>query len=57
MSNEEFDAWGGMLHEHWENKKRMSSKISISWVDYLAGLDQFNKVLRPKLVAAGLRAS
>jgi len=31
--------------------------ISISWVDYLAGLDQFNKVLRPKLVAAGLRAS
>ena len=31
--------------------------ISISWVDYLYGLDQFDKVLRPKLVEAGLRAS
>ena len=31
--------------------------ISISWVDYLAGLDQFDKVLRPKLIAAGLRDS
>lgn len=31
--------------------------ISISWVDYLAGLKQFNDVLRPKLVKAGLRKS
>ncbi len=31
--------------------------ISISWVDYMAGLEQFNRVLRPMLVEAGLRES
>ena len=31
--------------------------ISISWVDYLAGLEQFDEVLRPMLVKAGLRES
>jgi alkanesulfonate monooxygenase SsuD/methylene tetrahydromethanopterin reductase-like flavin-dependent oxidoreductase (luciferase family) len=31
--------------------------ISISWVDYHAGLKQFNEVLRPMLVKAGLRKS
>lgn len=29
--------------------------ISISWVDYLGGLAQFDRVLRPMLVEAGLR--
>jgi alkanesulfonate monooxygenase SsuD/methylene tetrahydromethanopterin reductase-like flavin-dependent oxidoreductase (luciferase family) len=31
--------------------------ISISWVDYHAGLRQFNDVLRPMLVKAKLRES
>lgn len=31
--------------------------ISISWVDYHAGLEQFDRVLRPMLVEAGLRTS
>ncbi len=30
--------------------------LTISWVDYMAGLQQFDEVLRPMLVAAGLRA-
>ncbi|HEU4522804.1 MAG TPA: galactokinase [Thermoanaerobaculia bacterium] len=28
-----FDRWGELLHEHWINKKKMSSKISFSLVD------------------------
>ena len=31
--------------------------LTLSWVDYPAGIDQFNEVLRPRLVEAGLRAS
>lgn len=31
--------------------------ISISWVDYLAGIEQYDKVLRPKLIDAGVRRS
>lgn len=31
--------------------------ISLSWVDYLGGIEQYDKVLRPMLVSAGLRES
>ena len=31
--------------------------LTLSWVDYPAGIEQFDKVLRPRLVEAGLRAS
>lgn len=31
--------------------------ITISWVDYHAGLEQFDRVLRPMLIDAGLRTS
>lgn len=30
--------------------------LTLSWVDYPAGIEQFDKVLRPRLVEAGLRA-
>lgn len=31
--------------------------LTLSWVDYPAGIEQFDKVLRPRLVEAGLRAN
>ena len=31
--------------------------ITISWVDYLAGIEQYDKVLRPMLIDAGIRNS
>jgi D-glycero-alpha-D-manno-heptose-7-phosphate kinase len=35
VENEDFDAWGMLLHEHWCSKKRLSTKISLSHVDTL----------------------
>jgi FMNH2-dependent dimethyl sulfone monooxygenase len=31
--------------------------MTLSWVDYPEGIEQFDKVLRPRLIEAGLRAS
>ncbi|MBV9512152.1 MAG: hypothetical protein JO303_17920 [Caulobacteraceae bacterium] len=31
----DFEAWGGMLHEHWLSKKQLSSKISWPHIDQL----------------------
>jgi D-glycero-alpha-D-manno-heptose-7-phosphate kinase len=49
-----FDEWGKLLHEHWESKKQMSSKISISAVDeiYADVRDRFG-VLGGKIIGAG----
>ena len=33
IESENFDSWGGLLHEHWEHKKRLSSKIQVSACD------------------------
>ncbi len=30
-----FDDWGCLMHEHWEHKKRMSDKISLSAIDHI----------------------
>jgi D-glycero-alpha-D-manno-heptose-7-phosphate kinase len=49
-----FDQWGQMLDEHWQNKKRMSSKISLSIVDEI--YDDVRKrfgVLGGKIIGAG----
>jgi D-glycero-alpha-D-manno-heptose-7-phosphate kinase len=35
VEREEYDEWGMLLHEHWCNKKRLSSKISLDQVDPL----------------------
>ncbi|MDQ3674901.1 MAG: galactokinase, partial [Gemmatimonadota bacterium] len=54
VESEEFDLWGQLLHEHWENKKRMSSKISVGWVDQL--YDEVRErfgVLGGKIIGAG----
>ena len=51
---EDFDRWGQLLHEHWVNKKRMSTKISVGWVDQL--YDEVRArfgVLGGKIIGAG----
>jgi D-glycero-alpha-D-manno-heptose-7-phosphate kinase len=51
---EEYDDWGRLLDEHWRNKKRMSSRISLGPVDelYEHVRDSFG-VLGGKIVGAG----
>jgi D-glycero-alpha-D-manno-heptose-7-phosphate kinase len=54
VEDSNFDAWGQMLHEHWENKKRMSKKISFAKVDqiYDEVRERFG-VLGGKIIGAG----
>lgn len=49
-----FDRWGELLHEHWVNKKKLSTKVSISAVDDLYDdvRTRFG-VLGGKIVGAG----
>ncbi len=54
IHTENFDDWGLLLHEHWVNKKRMSSKISVSRIDAL--YDEVRErfgVLGGKIIGAG----
>ncbi|WP_447974975.1 GHMP family kinase ATP-binding protein [Nitrospira sp. Kam-Ns4a] len=54
IEREDFDAWGHMLDEHWQFKKRMSSKISLSVVDRLYEEVKGNYgVLGGKIIGAG----
>lgn len=50
----EYDTFGTLLHEHWENKKKMSNKISFSKVDdlYSTARKDFS-VLGGKIIGAG----
>jgi D-glycero-alpha-D-manno-heptose-7-phosphate kinase len=54
IQSENFDQWGQLLHEHWENKKRMSDRISSGWIDELYDevRDRFG-VLGGKIIGAG----
>jgi D-glycero-alpha-D-manno-heptose-7-phosphate kinase len=54
IERENFDAWGWMLDEHWQYKKRMSAKISLSVVDrlYEEGKASYG-VLGGKIIGAG----
>jgi len=54
VESENFDRWGELLHEHWMQKKRMSHRISLSWVDAL--YDEVRErygVLGGKIIGAG----
>lgn len=54
ISDERFDDWGRLLHEHWEYKKRLSEKVSVSWVDEL--YEEVRRrfgVLGGKIIGAG----
>jgi D-glycero-alpha-D-manno-heptose-7-phosphate kinase len=54
IQSEDFDKWGLLLHEHWMNKKRMSDKISVTWIDQLYEEVRTScGVLGGKLVGAG----
>jgi len=49
-----FDSWGLLLHEHWRNKRALSTKISSTTIDIL--YDQVRKefgVLGGKIIGAG----
>jgi D-glycero-alpha-D-manno-heptose-7-phosphate kinase len=49
-----FDKWGQMLDEHWQNKKRMSKKISLAKVDQIYDeVRQRFGVLGGKIIGAG----
>jgi len=54
IEREDFDAWGRMLDEHWQYKKKMSSKISLPVVDrlYEEGKASYG-VLGGKIIGAG----
>ena len=54
IESENFDEWGCLLHQHWEHKKRMSDKISVSFCDqiYDEVRDRFG-VTGGKIVGAG----
>ncbi len=49
-----YDRWGQMLHEHWQNKKKLSGKISLARVDeiYDEVRERFG-VLGGKIIGAG----
>lgn len=49
-----FDKWGQMLDEHWQNKKQLSNKISLTKVDaiYDEVREKYN-VLGGKIIGAG----
>jgi D-glycero-alpha-D-manno-heptose-7-phosphate kinase len=54
IENSNFDNWGQLLDEHWQNKKRMSKKISLAKVDqiYDEVRERFG-VLGGKIIGAG----
>lgn len=54
IRNEDFDAWGQLLHEHWMFKKRLSSMVSLPSVDaiYEEVRSRFG-VLGGKIIGAG----
>lgn len=50
----DFDRWGHLLDDHWQAKKRLSSKISLSAVDSLyAEVRANHHVLGGKIIGAG----
>jgi D-glycero-alpha-D-manno-heptose-7-phosphate kinase len=50
----DLDRWGLLLHEHWENKKRLSDKISLEKVDQIYEQVRSNhNVLGGKIIGAG----
>jgi D-glycero-alpha-D-manno-heptose-7-phosphate kinase len=54
IKNENFDAWGQMLNEHWEYKKKMSSRITLTKVDHIyEEVRQNYNVLGGKIIGAG----
>src|SRR2546428_6139484 len=54
IEREDFDAWGQLLDEHWQHKKRLSTKIPLSVVDRLYDeVKAHYGVLGGKIIGAG----
>ena len=54
IESEDFDAWGNMLHEHWQFKKQMSARITLTKVDQIYDeVRQNHNVLGGKIIGAG----
>lgn len=54
IESSNFDRWGELLDEHWQSKKKLSSKISISKVDEIyEEVRQRFGVLGGKIIGAG----
>ena len=54
VESNNFDTWGQLLDEHWQNKKKMSKKISLSRVDEIYDtVRQRFGVLGGKIIGAG----
>lgn len=54
VESEDFDAFGKLMDEHWQNKRKLSAKVSLSEVDQL--YDRVKKefgVLGGKIIGAG----
>ena len=54
IRDEDFDAWGQLLHQHWTSKKRLSTSVSLPSVDalYEEVRSRFG-VLGGKIIGAG----
>ena len=54
VKSENFDEYGRLLDVHWQNKKRMSGKISLTFVDeiYETAKSEYG-VLGGKIIGAG----
>lgn len=54
VESEDFDRWGMLLHEHWEQKRRLSDRVSLGEVDRLYDYvrEEFG-VLGGKIAGAG----
>ncbi|HYR28109.1 MAG TPA: galactokinase, partial [Thermoanaerobaculia bacterium] len=54
IEDSNFDRWGELLHEHWQSKKKLSAKISLTKVDeiYDEVRERFG-VLGGKIIGAG----
>lgn len=54
IEREDYDRWGQLLDEHWQSKKKMSPKISLSEIDQLYDEVRANYgVLGGKIIGAG----
>lgn len=54
ITEENFDDWGQMLNEHWQYKKKMSAKITLTKVDQIyEEVCQNYNVLGGKIIGAG----
>ena len=53
LSSEDSDRFGNLLNEHWRVKKKLSRKISNSWIDRIYNLAMENGALGGKLMGAG----